>query len=246
LFLKIDGIIGSILKFANGTGPSLKNSSGVIEARNSADDAYAVVRVATAVNNNDALTKAQFDDHSARHESGGNDAIKLDDLAAPDDNTDLNASTTKHGLLLKLDNNASNFLNGQGAWAVPGASSLPSQWNYAESEAESSTTSTTYQTKVTMTTGSLPSGDYMVEWSAELTSSQRDRNTFVEIADSVVGTLAESTKGKVDVDLTYTIVSGIARMTSISGVRTITLKYKSVVDYTGYIRRARLALWRVA
>src|SRR5919204_5528179 len=28
-------------------------------------------------------------------------AIKLDDLAAPDDNTDLNASTSKHGLLRK-------------------------------------------------------------------------------------------------------------------------------------------------
>ena len=47
---------------------------------------------------------------------------KLDDLAAPDDNTDLNASTTKHGLLLKLDNSATNFLNGQGAWAAPAGS----------------------------------------------------------------------------------------------------------------------------
>ena len=45
--------------------------------------------------------------------------IKLDDLKAPDDNTDLNASTSKHGLMLKLDNNSSNFLNGQGAWATP-------------------------------------------------------------------------------------------------------------------------------
>ena len=45
--------------------------------------------------------------------------ITLDDFATPDDNTDLNASTTRHGLLLKLDNVASNFLNGQGAWAAP-------------------------------------------------------------------------------------------------------------------------------
>lgn len=44
---------------------------------------------------------------------------KLDDNAAPDDNTDLNASTTKHGLLPKLDNDATHFLNGQGAWVVP-------------------------------------------------------------------------------------------------------------------------------
>ena len=59
------------------------------------------------------------DVHASRHQSGGADAIKLDNLSAPDDNTDLNASTSVHGLLLKLDNVATNFLSGQGAWAVP-------------------------------------------------------------------------------------------------------------------------------
>jgi hypothetical protein len=47
---------------------------------------------------------------------------KLDDFAAPDDNTDLNASTSKHGLLKKLDNVATNFMNGQGNWAAPASS----------------------------------------------------------------------------------------------------------------------------
>jgi len=46
-------------------------------------------------------------------------ATKLDDFTAPDDNTDLNASTSKHGLLPKLDNTATNYLNGTGAWSVP-------------------------------------------------------------------------------------------------------------------------------
>lgn len=36
---------------------------------------------------------------------------KLDDLAAPDDNTDLNASTTKHGLLVKATAPASGLRN---------------------------------------------------------------------------------------------------------------------------------------
>lgn len=35
------------------------------------------------------------------------------------DNTTGNASTSAHGLLPKLDNNSSHFLNGQGAWATP-------------------------------------------------------------------------------------------------------------------------------
>jgi hypothetical protein len=39
--------------------------------------------------------------HATRHKSGGADAIKLDELAAPDDNTTRDASTTAHGLLVK-------------------------------------------------------------------------------------------------------------------------------------------------
>jgi hypothetical protein len=58
-------------------------------------------------------------DHATSHQLGGSDAIKLDDLASPDDNTDLNASTSAHGLLKKLDNVSTHFLNGHGAWATP-------------------------------------------------------------------------------------------------------------------------------
>lgn len=44
--------------------------------------------------------------------------LKLDDLGAPDDNTDLNASATKHGLMNKLDNDATHFFRGDGTWTV--------------------------------------------------------------------------------------------------------------------------------
>lgn len=57
--------------------------------------------------------------HHTTHEAGGTDAIKLDDLAAPDDNTDLNASTSAHGLLRKLSGTATEFLDGSGAWSTP-------------------------------------------------------------------------------------------------------------------------------
>ena len=43
---------------------------------------------------------------------------KLDDLAAPDDNTDLNASTSKHGLMQKYPNTQQR-LKGTGGWADP-------------------------------------------------------------------------------------------------------------------------------
>jgi hypothetical protein len=57
--------------------------------------------------------------HATTHQSGGADAIKLDDLATPDDNTDLNASTTRHGLMPKLSNVATEYYDGTGAWSVP-------------------------------------------------------------------------------------------------------------------------------
>lgn len=53
--------------------------------------------------------------HASRHASGGSDAIKIDDLAAGDDNTDLNASTAKHGLMMKYPNTA-QALKGDGTW----------------------------------------------------------------------------------------------------------------------------------
>ncbi len=56
--------------------------------------------------------------HNTRHQSAGADAIKLDDLATPDDNTDLDASTSAHGLLPKLPNDANQYLGGTGVWTT--------------------------------------------------------------------------------------------------------------------------------
>ena len=55
-------------------------------------------------------------DHASRHESGGDDSIKLDDFATPDDNVNLNASISRHGLFRKLSNHAAECLNGIGNW----------------------------------------------------------------------------------------------------------------------------------
>lgn len=52
--------------------------------------------------------------------------VKLDDLAAPDDNTDLNFSITAHGLVPK-GTNTGNFLKDDGTWAASGAVSQATQ-----------------------------------------------------------------------------------------------------------------------
>jgi hypothetical protein len=43
-------------------------------------------------------------------------AYKLDDLADPEDNTDLDTTITAHGLCPKLSNDETEFLNGIGTW----------------------------------------------------------------------------------------------------------------------------------
>ena len=52
------------------------------------------------------------EDHESRHNSGGGDALKLDDLATPDDNTDLDATESEHGLLPKLSGSGSDTFRG--------------------------------------------------------------------------------------------------------------------------------------
>jgi len=68
--------------------------------------------------------------HASSHVSGGSDSIKLDDLAAPDDNTDLNISTSAHGLCPKAPNDTGKFLRGDGTWAAP--PSTPTGNNYVD------------------------------------------------------------------------------------------------------------------
>lgn len=56
--------------------------------------------------------------HASSHKSGGSDVIKLDEFGATTDVTTLNASTTAHGLLKKLSNVATEFMNGVGNWVA--------------------------------------------------------------------------------------------------------------------------------
>jgi hypothetical protein len=50
-------------------------------------------------------------------------STKIDDFAAPDDNTDLNATTSAHGLCPKGDNNTDHFLRGDMSWETPSGGS---------------------------------------------------------------------------------------------------------------------------
>ena len=68
--------------------------------------------------------------HAVSHKSGGTDAVKLDELAAPTDVTTLNSSTTAHGLLRKLDGNINHVLQGDGTWGTPAGGGNMSKSDY--------------------------------------------------------------------------------------------------------------------
>jgi len=57
--------------------------------------------------------------HATSHKLSGIDQILLDEFGTPNDNTNLNASTTRHGLLKKLSNVSTEYLNGQGNFSTP-------------------------------------------------------------------------------------------------------------------------------
>jgi len=132
------------------TGPVKINTrqyfrSGKLELRNPADT-FSYVNVASAIAANRNVTEPLLtgDDtrvYEAHTQTLSNktlasscnlSAIKIDDLAAGDDNTDLNVSTSKHGLTPKLPNDATKYLDGTGAYTVPpsGAAGAPTTSQY--------------------------------------------------------------------------------------------------------------------
>ena len=57
--------------------------------------------------------------HADNHKAAGADSIRIDEFAVPTDNTNLNATTGRHGLLPKLGGGTTNFLRADGSWAAP-------------------------------------------------------------------------------------------------------------------------------
>ena len=77
--------------------------------------------------------------------------IKLDDLATPDDNTDLNASSSRHGLTPKLSGSTSDFLRGDGTWHNPAAASA-GRWTVLDVSTYTDTPASTSRITMSSTT----------------------------------------------------------------------------------------------
>lgn len=89
---------------AAGTGSLRTLGTGALQATAGNDSRLSDARTPTA--------------HATSHKTGGSDAVKLDELAAPTDITTLNATSSLHGLLPKLDSSATKMLLGDGTWGL--------------------------------------------------------------------------------------------------------------------------------
>lgn len=133
--------------------------------------------------------------------------------------------------------------SGLPAWAA--ASGGGSGWgssysNGSESLSQSSTTATSLQTKLTWTTASLTSGDYILFWTYEYSINNAVVCT-VEVSDGTTQ-FAQSIESPAAASQWYP-GSGFAYLSSISGAKTFTIKYMSGGGgATAYIRNARLWL----
>lgn len=152
-----------------------------------------------------------------------------------------------YGLDNQLDGTTSKDINTQeGVYRIGGkATVMMTEFDDAESEGESSTTSTSEQTKVTITTPSLPLGKYRIGWYYEWNGSSGSQDVEVQVYDG--GTvLARHEEAPEDTDA-WDGQGGFKYISSISGVHNFYIKYKTQSSSaTARIRRARLEIWRVS
>jgi hypothetical protein len=117
---------------------------------------------------------------------------------------------------------------------------------YAEALAETSTTSTTtFLNKVTLTTPTLPTGDYIIFWQFIWRAANASRNLDVRIQRAAANVInwQPFTANVADRQL----LSGFRRIIGISGVQTFTLDFKvSGTGTTVFMQQASLLAWRIA
>lgn len=123
------------------------------------------------------------------------------------------------------------------------AAEMDKEVNYNAEEGESTTTSTSWQQKVSLTTPSLPAGTYMVHWYAEVKHSNSTMNEYSEVRcranDTIeLGFCAWAFP-------VYDDFGGFRVVELGAGVQTLDIDFRMQGDGTAYIRRARLMMWRI-
>lgn len=158
-------------------------------------------------------------------------------------------------------NTSTNKLEGyeNGTWQdlVQSTGTFGTEYTYAESNGVSTTSSTTFQTKVTMNTASLPAGNYHIGWSYQwnLNSVSDDFLARVVVDGNTGSPLTYHQQEPNDSLGSFSSTgsnqrhqaSGFSRVALGSGTHTVTIQWATEDSGTdSSIWNARLELWRVS
>lgn len=118
--------------------------------------------------------------------------------------------------------------------------------DYEESLSSSNTTSTTFQTKVTLTTPTLPAGKYRIGWTYAYSHGQADRRSehriYVDSTTSLYVVEPDEARGTGY----FYPGGGFADITfGSAATHTIVLQYRCVNVSSMNIKEARLEIWRI-
>lgn len=115
---------------------------------------------------------------------------------------------------------------------------------YAEDEVTSSTTSTSWTEKITLSQ-SLEASDYLIFWYYEWQYSQKNKYFRCRVQIDDTTTISEQYESPANTS-NWSPVSGTKRVSLAVGSHTIDIDYcSSKSGKTAYIRRVRIELWRV-
>jgi hypothetical protein len=122
-----------------------------------------------------------------------------------------------------------------------------SEFDYEIDNTESSTNSTTYQNKITVSTGDIPEGSYRLGWHFEWRISKSNAEFGFRVQQDNTTNFKEDTVSPfVDVNVWNPLTNFYYIETLSSGTHTFDLDYKSSsTSATAYIREARFEFWRV-
>lgn len=194
--------------------------------------------------------------HAATHENGGGDEISVAGLSGvlADDQTPADHDTAKltSGTLADGRVAESNVTQHQAALSITESqisdldhsSVFGSEYEYAESEAESTSTSDTLVDKVSLVTASLPAGNYKFSYSCEMQNSNAGGNVQIEVLDGA--TVIGQANIEPDNGSNYYMQSGFKNLSSISGVRTLKIQFAQNSTGTARIRKARVEIFRIS
>ena len=173
--------------------------------------------------------------HATTHEQGGSDELTVQLLGSDA------ASSDK---LLKTD--------GSGGWSlidllsISGAGTIfGTEFLSAEEDWESSTTSTSYQEKLSLTASGIDSGNYLLLWYAEMRSSSASSNKNsrlrVVLNDSEV--VARSQEDGND----YNAHGGFSVESLASGTHKVDIDFSRAGGINqSFVRNAKITLWRAS